>query len=123
MLAELPLSDAQLEPVAGLVNRIEEALASTEATQARVQSIERFVDQRYFKTGEPCPVCHRNSKHSQTCYMRPTTGWDLLAEHEATLHENDELRQALAVHLPHNGKMVLSGGKYKGLKARARTGR
>ena len=119
LLSELPLSDAQLEPVAGVVNRIEEALISTEATQARVQSIERFVDMRYFKQGEPCPFCRRNANHSKTCYMRSSTGWDLLSEHEATLHENDELRKALAVHLPHNGKLVLSGGRYRGLKERA----
>lgn len=85
-----------------------------------MQSLERFVDMRYFKQGDPCPFCHQNSKHSQQCYMRSTTGWDLLAEHEATLNENDELRRALAVHLPHNGKSVLSGGKYRGLKSRAR---
>jgi len=121
LLSELPLSDEQLEPVAGVVNRIEEALLSTEATQARVQSIENFVDMRFFKQGEPCPLCHRNSYHSKTCYLRSSTGWDLLAEHEATLHENDELRQALAIHLPHNGKTVLSGGTYRGLKARARS--
>lgn len=120
LLAELPLTDEQLEPVAGVVNRIEEALLSTEATQARVQSIERAVDMRFFKRGDPCPFCHRNAKHSKTCYMRPSTGWDLLSEHEATLNENDELRKALAVHLPHNGGMVLSGGRYLGLKARAR---
>ena len=123
LLAELPLTDEQLAPVAGAVNKIEEALATTEATKARVQSLERLVDMRYFKQGEACPFCHWNAKHSTTCYLRDSTGWDLLAEHEATLHENDELRQALAVHLPHNGKMVLSGGKYRGIKARARTRR
>jgi hypothetical protein len=120
LLSELPLSDEQLAPVAGVVNRIEEALLSTAAITARMQSAEQSVDARYFKRGEPCPLCHHNSKHSQTCYLRSSTGWDLLAEHEATLNENDELRHALAQHLPHNGKMVLSGGQYKSLKARAR---
>lgn len=120
LLADLPLSDAQLEPVAGVMNRIEEALLSTEATLACVQSIERFVEMRYFRQGAPCPLCQRNGKHSKTCYLQTSTGWDLLSEHEATLHENDELRSALAIHLPHTGKSVLSGGKYRGLKARAR---
>ena len=121
LLSELPITDEQLAPVAGVVNRIEEALASTEATQARVQSLERLVDQRYFKQGDACPFCHQNGNHTLRCYLRSSTGWDLLSEHEATLHENDELRQALALHLPHNGEMVLKGGKYRGLKARART--
>lgn len=122
-LAELPLSDVQLEPVAGVVNKIEEALLTTAAVTARMQSIERSIEARYFKRGEACPLCNQMSRHSPTCYLRPSTGWDLLAEHEATLHENDELRAALAQHLPHNGKMILSGRQYVGLKQRARGGR
>jgi len=120
MLSELPLSDAELEPLAGVVNKIEEQLLSVAAITARVQSIERSVDARYFKRGDPCPICSCTSRHSNTCYLRASTGWDLLTEHEATLHENDELRQALAQHLPHNGKMVLAGQPYRSLKQRAR---
>lgn len=119
-LAELPLSDAQLEPVAGVVNKIEEALLTTATITARMQSLERAFEARYFKRGEACPMCSQMSRHSATCYLRPSTGWDLLGEHEATLHENDELRAALAQHLPHNGKMILSGRPYVGLKKRAR---
>jgi len=120
LLAELPLADTELSPLAGVVNRIEEALTTTAVITARIQSIERAIDICFFKRGDPCPLCSRKSKHSPTCYARASTGWDLLAEHEATLHENDELRSALAKHLPHNGKMVLSGGKYRSLKDRAR---
>lgn len=122
LLAELPCSDAELVPVAEVVNRIEEALLTTASITARMQSLEQAVGGRYFKRGEPCPICNQMSKHSSTCYLRPSTGWDLLTEHEATLHENDELRAALAQHLPHNGKMILSGRPYVGLKQRARSG-
>jgi len=108
--------------MAGVVDQLEEALMATEAVLSRMQSIERSVDAMYFKRGDPCPFCHHSSVHAQTCYMRATTGWDLLSEHEATLRENDELRQALAVHLPNSAREVLQGKGYCGLKQRARNG-
>lgn len=119
-LAKLPASDGELEVVSGLINKVEREHMAGAASTVALQSIINVVDNVFFKYGSPCPVCRRERKHSVNCYLRASGGWDLLAEHEATLHENDELRSALAKHLPHNGASIRAGAGYRSLKDRAR---
>lgn len=73
--------------------------------------------------GEPCRLCKGIGQHTPNCYVRGSVGYDLLEEHETTLRENDQLRAALAQHLPINGKNIVRGGNYRSVRDRARGGR
>lgn len=70
--------------------------------------------------GEPCRLCKAIGHHTPNCYVRGSVGYDLLQEHETTLRENDQLRAALAQHLPVNGKNIVRGGAYRSIRDRAR---
>ncbi len=118
LLAEMPVSDEQLAPIATLVNKLEEKLTVGAAALVQLQSLREVVDARFFKRGEPCPMCTGPGKHTTSCYVPLSAGWDLLNEHEAIVRENNELRAALALHLPHNGKLIQAGRM--SLKDRAR---
>lgn len=123
-LAALPhVSDEELATVSALLNKVEHENITGAAAVVSLQSARQAVEHLYIKRGEKCPLCHRTYKHAGTCYLRGAVGWDLLEEHEATLRENDQLRAALAQHLPHNGKLIRAGGKYRSLKERARMAR
>lgn len=98
---------------------IEELLVVAEANAVRLESMRAVVDGQQPR-GTRCPFCHRARGHAETCYLRSGTGFDLLAEHEATLRENDELRRALAPHLGKTAQAVLTGKPYEGIKARFR---
>jgi hypothetical protein len=120
LLADLPLSDLQLNPVSGVVNQIESEMLEGAAAVLALGSLQQMIDVRFFGHSRPCPICAQHKTHATTCYVRKATGWDLLDETEATIRENDELRRALARHLPHNGKTILAGQPYRSLKDRAR---
>jgi hypothetical protein len=109
LLAELPVTDEELAPLSAIVNRIEEKILAGAAANVRLQSLQVAVDARYLKKSLPCPVCNRLGVHTESCYLAAATGWNLLNEHEAVVNENNELRAALARHLPHNGKLVKPG--------------
>lgn len=91
----------------------------------RVQALEvllasiRKVCEAGWRVGEPCRLCGRIGRHSETCYTLKATGFDLLEEHDATVRENDSLRAALAAKLPVNGHHIKSGATYKSLRERA----
>jgi len=118
LLAELPVSEELLAPLASVVNELEERVTVGAAALVQLQSLKEIIDARYFKRGEPCPMCTGPGKHTTSCYVPLSAGWDLLNEHEAIVRENNELRAALALHLPHNGKLIKAGRM--SLKDRAR---
>lgn len=87
------------------------------ALTIQIESI-RKVCEAGWAHGEPCRLCTRIGRHSDTCYIRTSTGFDLLDEHEATVRENDELRAALAARLPVNGERLLAGSPHLSLRAK-----
>lgn len=101
------------------LNKLHAAATRADASATQLASIQRVCEAGWHR-GEPCRMCQRVGKHADTCYVRAGTGYDLLCEHEATVRENDELRAALAVRLPVNGKHILAGQQHKGLRQRAR---
>jgi hypothetical protein len=93
-----------------------------QALKVQLASIRKLCESGWPR-GEPCRLCKQVGSHTPNCYVRASVGYDLLAEHEATLRENDQLRAALAQHLPVNGKHITTGGKFRSLRDRARGGR
>ena len=92
------------------------------ALSVQLASIRKLCEAGWMR-GEPCPLCKRLGVHSDVCYARTATGYDLLEEHAATLRENHDLRVALAQRLPVNGERILAGGKYQSLRKWMQGGR
>lgn len=90
-----------------------------DALRIRCASIQKVCEAGWPR-GEPCRICRHVGRHTDTCYVRFGTGYDLLEEHEACRRENDELRAALASHMPVNGKHILAGQKVKSLRSKMR---
>lgn len=113
-----------LDTLAPQVKQLQEAVTKHTAASVQLAALQRVCEHGW-QRGEPCRVCQGIRRHADTCYVRAGTGYDLLAEHEATLRENDELRVALAKRLPVNGKKIMEGRAYRSLgkRIRARFGR
>lgn len=102
----------------GHTSRVEELEVENKALSVQLASI-RSLCEAGWPRGEPCRLCNRVKTHSDVCYVRMSSGYDLLNEHEATLRENDELRMALAARLPAvNRDKLLSGERYLSLRSR-----
>lgn len=102
-----------------LEKQLVEAQVERDSYRASSESLRRLIEQE-MRRGVPCRICGHTGKHARTCYALSSTGYDLLNEHEDTLRENAELRQALAVHLPVNGHHIRVGGQYKSHRQRLR---
>lgn len=102
---------------------LEEARAETlgmrverDALRIHIQTLRALCD-REMERGLRCRLCGQKVVHSDTCMTRASTGYDLLQEHEDTVHENDELRAMLAKHMP-RGQEILAGAKPSSARAR-----
>jgi len=110
---------AVLLAIAPQIKQLQSMATKHSAASVQLAALQRVCEHGW-QRGDACRVCQGMHHHSDTCYVRTGTGYDLLAEHEATLRENDELRAALAKRLPVNGKKIMEGRTYRGLGKRIR---
>lgn len=110
---------AVLAALAPQIKRLQADSTKHAAASVQLAALQRVCEHGWQRS-EPCRMCNGLHRHSDTCYVRTGTGYDLLAEHEATLRENEELRAALAKRLPVNGKKIMEGQTYRSLGRRVR---
>lgn len=106
-------------PLNGPAPDFEGMTTELKALKAQLASVRKLCEAGWPRC-EPCRLCTGVGTHADTCYVRASTGYDLLEEHETTVRDNERFRAALAQFLPHQAKHIIRGGVYRSLRDRAR---